>query len=122
MAKKCADAFIDAALDYLSTNGSELYICTAEPADRAAAIATTLIPVHALTGGDYAKADAGGGGRQITVAAQNGHTANADGNATHVVICSGAALIYVTTCTSQAITNGNTVNVPAWVITIGDPT
>jgi hypothetical protein len=32
-----------------------------------------------------------------------------------------SALLYVTTCTSQALTAGNTVTVPAWDIEIADP-
>jgi len=34
---------------------------------------------------------------------------------------SGSVLYYVTTCTSQALTSGNTVNFPAWDIEIADP-
>ena len=31
-------------------------------------------------------------------------------------------LRYVTTCSSQAVTAGNTVNFPAWDIEVADPT
>jgi hypothetical protein len=48
------------------------------------------------------------------------------GTATHVALLfvGSVTLLYVTTCTSQALTaNGsNTVNFPAWDIEIADPT
>jgi hypothetical protein len=44
------------------------------------------------------------------------------GTATHVALCDATRLLYVTTCTSQALTSGNTVNIPAWDIEIADPT
>ncbi len=43
------------------------------------------------------------------------------GTATHVALADGTRLLYVTTCTSQALTSGNTVNFPAWDIEIADP-
>jgi hypothetical protein len=44
------------------------------------------------------------------------------GTATHVALCDGTNLLYVTTCTSQALTAANTVNFPSWKIEIADPT
>lgn len=33
----------------------------------------------------------------------------------------GSDLLYVTTCTSQSLTSGNTITFPAWDIEIADP-
>jgi hypothetical protein len=44
------------------------------------------------------------------------------GTATHVALVDGTRPLYVTTCTSQALTSGNTVNFPVWDIEIADPT
>ena len=43
------------------------------------------------------------------------------GTTTHIAINDGVDF-YVTTCTSQALTSGNTVTIPAWDIEFADPT
>jgi len=121
MGKLADDTVIDGALDIIAT-AVEIYLCTSEPANRAAAITASVIPVHVMAGGDFENADGDTDGRKVTVAAQNSLTADATGTATHVVLCTGALMLYVTTCTSQAITSGNTVNIGAWDVEIADPT
>jgi len=80
----------------------------------------SLIPAHTLTGGDFSKANGDVSGRKLTVAAQNSLSIDASGSATHIAINNGVDY-YVTTCTSQALTSGGTVSVPAWDIEIADP-
>ena len=75
-----------------------------------------------MTGGDYTNADGDTDGRKVTVAAQNGLTADATGTVNHVALCDATTLLYVTTCVAQAVTSGNTVNIGAWDIEIADPT
>lgn len=58
----------------------------------------------------------------VWLLAGDGLTADASGTVTHVAICTASALLYVTTCTSQAVTSGNTVNVGALDVEIADPT
>lgn len=120
MAKFQNDAMLDAGLAYLTSNGTEIYLCTSQPATRAAAIAASVIPVAvpSFTG----PADGAVDGRRVTIDALNGLTANAAGDATHVALCSGADLLYVTTCPTQAVTNGGTVNIAAWDVTLRDVT
>ena len=118
MAKWQIDAMLDAALDYISTNGNEIYVCTSQPATRAAAISaklnTVAIPSY------QANADGDTNGRKLTVDSEVDMAISATGTATHVAICSGTVLLYVTTCTSQALTSGGTVTTPAWDIEIAD--
>lgn len=119
MGKVVHNDVLDAALNEIATaNG--LCLNTSEPATRAAAISDNLMPeaTPAFTG----PADGDTNGRKITVDANNGNTADADGTATHVSLIDASVLLYVTTCTSQAITNGNTVNIAAWDVEIADPT
>src|SRR5678815_5365686 len=98
-------------------------VCSAEPTTRTEAITTFKLADIAMTPNtDYTKADAGGGGRQCTVAAKSGVTVDSSGTATHVALTDATRLLYVTTCTSQALTAANTVNFPSWVVSIGDPT
>jgi hypothetical protein len=121
MGKIADDTFLDASLDDIATNGTTMHVNTAEPANRAAAISDSLATV-ALTGGDYVKAAGDTSGRKTTVQQQATLSITSTGTATHVsIIDSGSRLIYVTTCTSQALTSGGTVTVPAWDIEIRDP-
>jgi hypothetical protein len=43
-------------------------------------------------------------------------TVDTTGTAAHVALVgsTGSTLLLVTTCTTQALTTGNTVNIPAW--------
>lgn len=122
MAKAAPNNTIDAELDYIALSDT-LYVCSGEPANYAGIAAVTLASV-AIDGADFTKADAAGGGRQVTVGAQTGVSVSTSGTATHIVLgrVADTTYRYATTCTSQALVSGNTVNVPAWVITVGDPT
>jgi hypothetical protein len=73
---------------------------------------------------DFTKANGDTSGRKVTVAAKSGVSVTASGTATHIAIArsTDSTLRYVTTCTSQALTSGNTVNIPAWKIEVADPT
>jgi hypothetical protein len=121
MGKVVADSVLDAALDAIGA-ATEIYLCTSEPANRAAADTASVIPAHTMTTGDFTNGNGDTNGRKTTVAAQNGLTADANGTVTHVALSTGTTLLYVTTCTSQAVTSGNTVNIGAWDVEIADPT
>lgn len=120
MGKVLTDAVLDGSLDILAT-ATEIYLCTSEPANRAAADTASLIPAHTLTSGDFTKANGDTSGRKVTVAAQNGLTADATGSATHIALCTGTDLLGVTTCTSQSVTSGNTVNIGSFKLELTDP-
>lgn len=119
MAKFANDSVLDALLDKIAT-GTQLLVTTTQPADRAAALAASLSSAT-LTSGSYAKSDGSPNGRRVTVAAQSNIAVTATGSATHVCIVDGTTLLYVTTVTAQTLTSGNTVTVPAWTITVADP-
>lgn len=118
MAKWQNDAMLDAALDYISTNATELYVCTGQPTDRANAIALAL--TGAATPTFQANADGDVSGRKLEVDEVADESITGTGTATHIALCSGSALLYVTTSTSQALSSGGTVTVPAWDIEIED--
>ncbi|GIK42453.1 MAG: hypothetical protein BroJett011_62860 [Chloroflexota bacterium] len=125
MAKWANDSMMDAALAYVADNGDRLDVCSGQPANYAGIAAVTLATVALTAGagnGDYTLANGDTNGRKLTVAAQSGLSVTASDTATHIAISDGSAtLLYVTTCTSQALTSGNTVNVPAFDIEIADP-
>ena len=120
MAKSVSNDVLDAALNELAT-GNIMVACSAEPTNRTEAVTTYALADHTMTGGDYTNAD-GTSGRKFTIAAQSGVTVDTTGTATHVAICDASVLLYVTTCTSQALTSGNTVDFPAWDVELADPT
>ena len=125
MAKSVHDDVLDAALDYIATNGDVIYICSAEPTTLTEATTTyALADIPSLTSSDYTgPANGDSSGRKLTVDQQTGVTIDTTGTATHVAIVDAStALLYVTTCTSQSLTSGNTMTMNAFDIEIADPT
>ena len=124
MAKSINDDVLDAAFDYLADNGNEMNVCSAEPTTYTQAHATYMLAQHALTSADYAKADGDTSGRKVTIAEQADISVTNSGDATHIAIVDtvNSKLLLVTTCTSQTLTAGNTVTVPAFDDEIADPT
>lgn len=121
MAKWANDSVMDAALDVYAT-GTVMTACSAQPTTRTEAVTTYALADVTLAGGDYTKANGDASGRKVTFASKSGVTVDTSGTANHVAISSGSALLLVTTCTSQALTAGNTVTFPAFDAEIGDPT
>lgn len=120
MAKVLSDAVFDAALAVVATCDNET-ACSSQPANFAGIAAVTLATI--VNTSDYTgPANGDASGRKIAVDAQAGDTVDASGTATYIVLDDGATLHVATTCTSQALTSGNTVNYPAWDIEITDPT
>ena len=112
------DAMLDTGLDYISSNATEEYVCTSEPTTRANAISTSLIAAE--TPSFQANADGDVSGRKKAVDELTDIAITGSGTITHVALCSGSTLLYVTTTDSQALSSGGTVTVPAWDIEIED--
>jgi hypothetical protein len=122
MGKMVADAVLDAALSYIKTNAILLVVCSDTPTTYANATATYDLADVAIDGDDMVIAEGTVSGRKLTISEQAAVTIDHSGTATHIALCSSDTLLYVTTCTSQALTAANTVTVPAWRIEIADPT
>lgn len=120
MSKWANDSVMDAALDKIAT-GTVMVACSAQPTTRAEAVSTYALADVTLDSGDYTKANGDTNGRKVTIAQQTDITVDTGGTVTHVAICDGSNLLYVTTCTSQVLTAGNTVTFPAWDIEFSDP-
>jgi hypothetical protein len=127
MVAELHDAAMDAAYDYVD-QGDVVRVLTSHALDgtHATAVTNTLASVAMVPDTDYTKAagDAGNGSRKVTMAAKNAVSVSASGTATHVAITKtgDTTVRLVTTCTSQALTSGNTVNIPAWKHEFGIPT
>lgn len=122
MAKYVHDDVLDGALDIIRNNANLLIVCSQQPTTRTEAVTTYALADIAVDSSDFTKANGDVSGRKVTVAAQNGVTVDASGNATHIALVDGTRLLYVTTCTGQTLTAGNTVNIPAWDAEFADPT
>jgi hypothetical protein len=124
MAKFTADAVLEAALAKVATC-TRMVVTSAQPANFAGIAAVALADVTLTAGagnGDYTIADGDVSGRKLTVAAQTAVPIDSSGTATHVCLDDGTTLLQVTTCTSQALTSGGTVDVPAYDIEFADVT
>jgi hypothetical protein len=122
MAKWQNDLMLDAALDYIKNNTTQLCVCSAQPTTYAEATATYKLALKTgLTSGSFTgPANGDTNGRKVTINQQANIVVDSSGTATHVALCSGTVLLYITTVTSQGLTAGNTVTIPAWDIEIAD--
>lgn len=120
MAKWSNDSVMDAALDKIAT-GTIITVCSAQPTTRTEAVTTYKLADVVSDSGDFSKANGDVSGRKLTIASQVNVPVDTTGTATHVAISDGTNLLYVTTCTSQLLTAGNTVTIPAWDAEIADP-
>jgi hypothetical protein len=123
MGKLAPNEMIDSALNYVG--GSDyMCICSGSPATYTDAYTNLMLAKTAMTSGSFTVADAAGGGRQVTMTAHSGVSITNGGTALAcaLVKTGDTTLRYVTTVTSQVLTAGGTCDIPAWVITIGDPT
>lgn len=125
MPKVAPDAFMDAAFDFLD-QADVMHVCSTldSTPTYAEIVAASLADVAMTPNTDFTKADGDTSGRKVTVAAKSGVTVDASGTANHIalVTVSGSVVRYVTTCTSQVLTAGNSVNIPSFDVEISDPT
>lgn len=114
MAKNVPLSNIDLMLAIVE--GNELHVCSAEPTTYTEATTTFNLATAAVTGGDYTKANGDVSGRKNTLAALLGASITSTGTATHVAVTTttGSVLEIVTTCVSQLLTSGGTVDTSAW--------
>jgi hypothetical protein len=124
MAKWANDLLMDAALNYVRSNCDKMIACSAQPTTYAEATSTYALADVAMTvDTDYTLGDGDASGRKIRTAAKNAVPIDVTGQATHVALVKtgDSTLRYVTTCTSQQLTSGGTVDFPQWDIEIADP-
>ena len=107
MAKWQIDAMLDAALAYISGTATQLFVCSGQPANYAG------IAAVALTGGAIpsfqSPANGDISGRKLAIDEEVDIPITVTGDATHIVLASSNTFLYVTTCTLQGLTEGNTV-------------
>lgn len=121
MAKQVSDSVLDAALALID-GATEMFITDTEPANRAAAVTASLIGTHSISG-SFTIGAGTPDGRQITTPEQADVAITTSGNVNHVCLGDGSNLLLVTTTSAQqAISQGGTVTIPAFVYRIAAPT
>lgn len=131
MGKSCHANVLDAALQYLEDNVDWISVCEGEPttyehAHSNKGIATGKVLASSATPsftGPVA-GDGGASSRKTAVDEEATITVDESGDADHIALCDvgNTLLLYVTTCTLQALVAANTVTIPTWDIEIGTPT
>lgn len=118
------DTIMDQALNYFKNNITERYICSGDPADRAAAITAALATMTGLSSSNFTgPADGDTNGRKITKNAETGDGIDASGTAAVIVYCSGSVILWkVNLSATQVLTSGGTVDVNSHKHEIADAT
>lgn len=127
MGKLIPDAVIDSMLEVIADNVDRIDICQDTPVDYSSATTggnDSLGSVAVTVGdgnGDWTIANGDSSGRKLTLAEQTGVTISNTGTATHIAMTDGSSVFYgATTCTSQAVTSGNTATINTFDIEISD--
>lgn len=130
MARLAADDVLDDGLDAMKAAvdavAGEMTICegaptTFEHADSNKGTATGKVLARVVNPKLTIADDTSG--RKVTISAETGITIDVSGTADHIALTNGTdKLWFATTCTSQALVAGGTVDVPAWKINVQDPT
>jgi hypothetical protein len=120
---------LDGALNIIKNGATQICVDTiaAAPTTYEEAVTTNMLAIYSTaTAGNFIVDDGAVGagyGRELNIAQFATIEVINSGTAGHIALCDvDDRLLYVTTCTSQALTDGNTVTIPTWIITIADPT
>jgi len=122
MGKTVHNDVLDDALDRVAT-ATRLDVCS--DAGTPANLVNTLANVTLTAGdgnGDYVVGEGDASGRKLAVAQQADVTVTGTGTALHIVLSLAGTILLTTTCTSQALTSGNTVTIPTFDYELADPT
>ena len=123
MAKFFVDSVLDGLLEIIN-DATLMTVCNAQPTTYAEAATTFKLADVVMAGGDFTISNGDTNGRKVRVATKLAVPIDTTGTATHVAlaISGSSTLLGATTCTSQALTSGGTVDVPVWDVEVADPT
>ena len=119
-----SDNVLDNGLNYITTNGARMDICSQEPANYTEATSTyTLGNKTSLTAGSPADGDASG--RKVTIPSISDGSVTGTNTATHWAYSKTSAttelLAAQSLSSSQGVTSGNTFTLTAIDIELPDP-
>lgn len=120
MAKWANQKFYEQGFDYIKNNVATMLICTAQPTDRANALALALADV-AMAAVDVTYAPGDISGRKAVIGNKNAVPVDVSGTGNHIALISGTELQYVTTFPTTILWFGGVVNILSWDIEIVAP-
>jgi CHASE2 domain-containing sensor protein len=122
MAKFAHNDVLDGTLNILRNASTKVTICTQQPTNFTEANVTYKLAEASVGAADFTLGAGSPDGRRATIAAKS-TTVATTGTATHVALVDAAnsKLLYVTTCTSQALTSGNALTIQSWTVDVGAP-
>ena len=111
------DATLNSMLAVVAA-GTRVDVCSTQPTTYAEATSTYTLGNYTLTAGDgngdWTIAAGDTSGRKLTLEAQTGNNATADGTAGHLAITDGVStLLHVTTVSSETTNSGSPLNISA---------
>jgi len=124
MAKFTHDDVLDASPNAIKNNATRICVCSAQPTTYAEAITTYKLAIKTISSSDFTgPANGDVSGRKLTSNAHSNVNVDTSDTALFVALCdsTNSKLLHVTTCTSQALIEGNTVNIPAFDMEFADP-
>ncbi len=123
MGKLVHDDVLDGALGIVRNAATKMVACSGEPASYSAANSGLKLAEVAVSAADFTIGNGVTSGRRVVVAEKTGVAVTATGTANHVALLDGATsrVLYVTTCTAQSLTAGQTVTFGSWDVEINDP-
>lgn len=127
MARWTNDAALDLALGYYA-ECDRIFFCAGQPdtyahASTAYDAGDNLNLATVSTGVTFTGPANDTSGRKLTVDAQASIEVTTSSTATHIALgkSGDSSLRFITTCTDKVLTDGDTINMNAWVITLPDP-
>lgn len=124
MGKSAHPDFIDGAFNVIKNSGDTITytLCSTQPTTRAEAVSTYMLASTTLNKStEITLANGDTSGRKMTFAAKSGIPVTNSGTGTHVAVCDASRLLFVTTCASQAVAAGGTVDIGSWKDEIAAP-
>lgn len=122
MAKNIHNDVLDAGLNEIVTNATQLALCSQEPTTRNEALVTYLLASTSVSAGDFSLADGAVSGRRAIVVAMQDILILATGTGTHIALVDGTRLLFTTDCENQLVTINNLLDLPTWDVEFSDPT
>ncbi len=119
--KSAHNDVLDAALSEIKDNGTIMTLCSQAPTTRTEAVSTYALADVAMAPTDFTIGDGDVSGRKLAVAAKSSVLIDTTGTGTHIAVCDGTRLLWVTSCASYNAIQGQTMNFPTWDVELRDP-
>lgn len=123
MARFAPNSFYSGAFGTIENNANRRIVVLDSEQSTYANVAAATLADATLDDDDLTEGAGTVSGRRLIVSQFSDIEIDASGDATHVAIVDDDAdvVLYITTCTTQTLTDGGTVTIPTWSIEIRAP-